>query len=27
VPVPSELVRRATRNGSSDSWFVVSNGR
>ena len=27
VPVPCELVRRATRNGSSDSWFVVSNGR
>jgi len=27
VPVPCELMRRATRNGSSDSWFVVSNGR
>jgi len=27
VPVPCELVRGATRNGSSDSWFVVSNGR
>jgi len=27
VPVPCELVRRVTQNGSSDSWFVVSNGR
>jgi len=27
VPVTCELVCGATRNGSSDSWFVVSNGR
>jgi len=27
VPVPREIVHRATRNGSSDSWFVVSSGR
>jgi len=27
VPVPRELMRRSVRNGSSDSWFVVSNGR
>ena len=27
VPVSCEFVRRVTQNGSSDSWFVVSNGR
>ena len=27
VPVPCELMRKSARNGSSDSWFVVSNGR
>jgi lipopolysaccharide/colanic/teichoic acid biosynthesis glycosyltransferase len=27
VPVPFELVRRSEREGSLNSWFVVSNGR